>query len=57
VTYNGRFLYTFVNDTPGHATGQGVGGFFVATPHLKPVKGSTTSAAPASSSASRGYGY
>jgi predicted lipoprotein with Yx(FWY)xxD motif len=57
VTYNGRFLYTFVNDTPGHATGQGVSGFFVATPHLKPVKGSTTTAAPASSSASRGYGY
>jgi predicted lipoprotein with Yx(FWY)xxD motif len=57
VTYNGRFLYTFVDDTPGQVTGQGVSGFFVATPHLKPINGSTTSAAPASSSASRGYGY
>ena len=35
VTYNGRFLYTFVDDTPGHVNGQGVSGFFVATPHLK----------------------
>ena len=57
VTYNGRFLYTFVEDTPGHVTGQGVSGFFVATPHLKPINGSTTSVAAASSAASHGYGY
>ena len=57
VTYNGRFLYTFIDDTPGHVTGQGVSDFFVATPHLKPIKGSTTTAAAASSSASHGYGY
>ncbi len=56
VTYNGRFLYTFIVDTPGHVTGQGVSGFFVATPHLKPINGSTTTAA-AASSASHGYGY
>jgi predicted lipoprotein with Yx(FWY)xxD motif len=57
VTYNGRFLYTFIDDTPGHVTGQGVSGFFVATPHLKSINGSTTTAATASSSASHGYGY
>jgi predicted lipoprotein with Yx(FWY)xxD motif len=57
VTYNGRFLYTFVEDTPGHVTGQGVSGFFVATPHLKPVKSSTTTAPAASSSGTHGYGY
>ena len=57
VTYNGRFLYTFIDDSPGHVNGQGVSGFFVATPHLKPIKGSTTTVAAASSSASRGYGY
>jgi predicted lipoprotein with Yx(FWY)xxD motif len=32
VQYNGHFLYTFVSDTPGHVTGQGVQNFFVATP-------------------------
>ncbi len=57
VTYNGRFLYTFIDDTPGHVTGQGVSGFFVATPHLKPIKGSTTTAAAPSSSGSHGYSY
>jgi predicted lipoprotein with Yx(FWY)xxD motif len=57
VTYNGRFLYTFIEDTPGHVTGQGVSGFFVATPHLKPINGSTTPVAAASSAASHGYSY
>jgi predicted lipoprotein with Yx(FWY)xxD motif len=32
VLYNGHFLYTFVDDTPGQVTGQGVQSFFVATP-------------------------
>jgi predicted lipoprotein with Yx(FWY)xxD motif len=32
VADNGHFLYTFVEDTPGHVTGQGVQNFFVATP-------------------------
>ena len=31
VQYDGHFLYTFVSDTPGHVTGQGVQNFFVAT--------------------------
>jgi predicted lipoprotein with Yx(FWY)xxD motif len=43
VQYNGHFLYTFVDDTPGQVTGQGVQGFFVATPG--PGAG-TTNAAP-----------
>ena len=57
VTYNGHFLYTFVDDTPGHVTGQGVSDFFVATPNIRTI-GSTTSvkAAPAPAS-SGGYGY
>ena len=32
VTYQGHFLYTFVEDRPGRVTGQGVQDFFVATP-------------------------
>jgi predicted lipoprotein with Yx(FWY)xxD motif len=31
VTFHGRPLYTFVNDTRDHVTGQGVSGFSVAT--------------------------
>lgn len=57
VTYNGRFLYTFIEDSPGHVTGQGVSGFFVATPHLKPINGSNNSTATTSSAGSHGYGY
>ena len=34
VTYNGHFLYTFVQDSPGHVTGQGVQNFFVAIPGI-----------------------
>jgi predicted lipoprotein with Yx(FWY)xxD motif len=35
VEYNGHPLYRWVHDTgPGQATGQGVGGFLVATPDL-----------------------
>jgi predicted lipoprotein with Yx(FWY)xxD motif len=34
VAYNGHFLYTFVQDSPGHVTGQGVQDFYVATPSL-----------------------
>jgi predicted lipoprotein with Yx(FWY)xxD motif len=55
VTYNGHFLYTFVDDAPGRVTGQGVSNFFVATPGLRTIGSATktTTAAPAS----RGYGY
>jgi hypothetical protein len=58
VTYKGHFLYTFIEDSAGHVTGQGVSNFSVATPRLKAL-GSTakvTSKAPAPSSSS-GYGY
>jgi predicted lipoprotein with Yx(FWY)xxD motif len=55
VTYNGHFLYTFVDDSPGHVTGQGVSNFFVATPNVRAI--GTVKAAPAPAVPSRGYGY
>jgi predicted lipoprotein with Yx(FWY)xxD motif len=59
VAYNGHFLYTFVEDSPGHVTGQGVQNFFVATPRISaapngPASGGTT---PAQTPVSHGYGY
>lgn len=52
VTYHGKPLYTFVKDTePGEVSGQGVGGFAVAT-----VNSSTTSTAT-TSSATGASGY
>jgi predicted lipoprotein with Yx(FWY)xxD motif len=59
VAYKGHFLYTFVSDSPGQVTGQGVQNFFVATPGLAAI-GATSSApmTPAPSSGSGGiYGY
>ena len=46
VAYNGHLLYTFADDQPGQVTGQGVQGFFVATPGLTAITGSQTSAGP-----------
>jgi predicted lipoprotein with Yx(FWY)xxD motif len=58
VTYNGHFLYTFVDDSPGHVTGQGVSNFFVATPNVRAIgRATTVKAAPAPVAPSRGYGY
>ena len=58
VAYNGHFLYTFVDDSPGHVTGQGVSNFFVATPGVRAIGSATTvKAAPAPVAPSRGYGY
>jgi predicted lipoprotein with Yx(FWY)xxD motif len=54
VTYNGHFLYTFVDDSPGHATGQGVSNFFVATPNVKTIGHVLKAATPAPTS---GVGY
>jgi predicted lipoprotein with Yx(FWY)xxD motif len=56
VSYNGHFLYTFIEDSPGRVTGQGVQNFFVATPTLAtdstaPISGSTTPPT------ANGYGY
>ncbi len=58
VAYNGHFLYTFVDDSPGHVTGQGVSNFFVATPNIRAIgTTSTVKAAPTPVSRSHGYGY
>jgi predicted lipoprotein with Yx(FWY)xxD motif len=63
VAYNGHLLYTFADDHAGQVSGQGVQGFFVATPGLTPISGSSTAGssttagtAPAAPSGS-GYGY
>src|SRR5579863_4453316 len=56
VAYNGHLLYTFVDDQPGRVTGQGVQGFFVATPGLTAANGSQAPAAPAAQSGNS-YGY
>jgi predicted lipoprotein with Yx(FWY)xxD motif len=63
VAYNGHLLYTFADDRTDEVTGQGVEDFFVATPGLAPIAGtsapastapaSTVSAAPTGS----GHGY
>ena len=64
VAYNGHLLYTFADDQAGQVTGQGVQGFFVATPGLAPIAGSSTSAGSSASagtvpavSSGSGYGY
>jgi predicted lipoprotein with Yx(FWY)xxD motif len=58
VAYNGHLLYTFADDQADHVTGQGVQGFFVATPALTPITGSQTATgtAPAAPSGNP-YGY
>jgi predicted lipoprotein with Yx(FWY)xxD motif len=57
VAYKGHLLYTFIDDSPGHVTGQGVQDFFVATPKLAANGGKAlahqTTVAPTHSS----YGY
>jgi predicted lipoprotein with Yx(FWY)xxD motif len=55
VSYKGHFLYTFIDDSPGHVTGQGVSNFFVATPNIR-ANGTTATVTPPTT-ASRGYGY
>ena len=63
VAYNGHLLYTFAGDQADRVWGQAVQGFFVATPGLTPIAGSsaagsstTAGTAPAASSGG-GYGY
>ena len=51
VSYHGHPLYTFAGDHPGQVTGQGVQGFFVATPGL--AANGTAPAAPSGG----GLGY
>ena len=58
VQYDGHFLYTFVDDTPGQVTGQGVQGFSIATPSLGSGTAAVTPAPPTTkSSGSYGYSY
>lgn len=62
VAYNGHLLYTFVTDRPGQVTGQGVQNFFVVTPGIAPLAGTSAgTTAPAASApaspATGGYGY
>jgi predicted lipoprotein with Yx(FWY)xxD motif len=58
VAYNGHFLYTFVEDSPGHVTGQGVQDFFVATPgDSGGAAASTTTSANSGSGNAYSYGY
>jgi predicted lipoprotein with Yx(FWY)xxD motif len=56
VSYNGHFLYTFAGDSPGHVTGQGVQGFFLATRDLKPI-GSSAAPKVMTTRPPSGYGY
>ena len=56
VAYNGHLLYTFAEDQAGQVTGQGVQGFFVATPGLTAITGSAAPAAPAAP-VGNPYGY
>ena len=58
VAYNGHPLYTFADDQAGQVSGQGVQDFFVATPGLTPISGTSAPAAPAPAAPSgSGYGY
>lgn len=56
VSYKGHFLYTFVDDSPGHVTGQGVSNFFVVTPNIRAAGSANAPSAPAPVQ-SHGYGY
>jgi predicted lipoprotein with Yx(FWY)xxD motif len=56
VTYNGHFLYTFVNDSPRDVTGQGVSNFFVATPRIRTI-GTSSNGGSVATSPGRGYSY
>jgi predicted lipoprotein with Yx(FWY)xxD motif len=56
VTYHGHPLYTFIDDHPGQVTGQGVQGFFVATPGVATTGTSPAGTAPAAPSGG-GLGY
>jgi predicted lipoprotein with Yx(FWY)xxD motif len=57
VAYNGHFLYTFVQDSPGHVTGQGVQNFFVATPEITPNRAASTSGSTSPAPANNAHGY
>ena len=56
VAYNGHLLYTFADDQAGQVTGQGVQGFFVATPGLTPIAGSSTAGSSTAGPRHGGHG-
>jgi predicted lipoprotein with Yx(FWY)xxD motif len=55
VAYNDHFLYTFVEDSPGKVTGQGVQNFFVATPNMSAAASAPAQSAP--TTPPNNYGY
>lgn len=58
VQYNGHFLYTFIKDAAGEVTGQGVAGFFVATPNLTNASSPTPAPpAPPAATSTNPYRY
>jgi hypothetical protein len=57
VAYNGHLLYTFIYDTAGKVTGQGVQNFFVATPGLTALTNSSAPGTTFPPAPVRGYGY
>jgi predicted lipoprotein with Yx(FWY)xxD motif len=57
VTYNGHFLYTFAEDSPGLVTGQKVQDFVVATPGLPPIHAMETASTTLTTPTRSGSGY
>jgi predicted lipoprotein with Yx(FWY)xxD motif len=57
VAYNGHFLYTFIEDSPGRVTGQGVQNFFVATPAMATDGAASTAGSTTPTPVANGYGY
>jgi predicted lipoprotein with Yx(FWY)xxD motif len=57
VSYSGHFLYTFVEDSPGRVTGQGVQNFFVATPTMATGGAASPAGGTTPTPMANGYGY
>jgi predicted lipoprotein with Yx(FWY)xxD motif len=56
VSYRGHFLYTFIDDSPGHVTGQGVSNFFIVTPNISAVGGTRTASSSRGMATNRSTG-
>jgi len=57
VAYNGHLLYTFYRDQSGVVTGQAVENFFLATPTLSPLAGTSSSGSGNGTGMYGGGGY
>jgi len=55
LAYNGHLLYTFVSDSRGVVTGEGMEHFFVVTPKLNAIDGSSSSSTDSATSTYGGY--